>query len=595
MNKFYYKLKETPLNLDSINIIEDYLKSLGIEKTESFLSEPSIYDEESYEGLEKIHELVDQLHIGFTTNQKFFMQIDSDVDGFTSASIFYRYFKDLYPNVEIKCRVHNGKEHGIVTKTVPLDAKYIIIPDAGSNQIEEQIELTSKGKHVLIIDHHLVDNYQPVKGAIVVNNQLSPNFKNKFLSGAGMVYKVIQCYSKKYGDNKHHTQYIDLAALGLVSDMMDTRDLDNNYIIHTGLQSIKNPMFKALLDKQSYSVSSRNNPNKIDVAFYITPLINAVIRVGTVEQNEQLFQGFTEYDHSETYQKTFKGNVSSETFYEMLARTAYNIRNQQNKEKEKSMEFIHGLIKEDSLDQNTVVTVISSHDDDVTVPKTMTGLVAMDIVKNYKKPAMLLRPRLMDGQQYYYGSARANVRPGFKSFREVLQQSGLVHFAEGHDMAFGVGVHADSLDTLTAYLNDKLKDIDFGTEEIEVDAILRGRRISHEILADFARHSNLYGMGIPQPKFAFEIAISRDMINLIGKDRTTMKFNYNNIEFIKFGAAQIIETLFKEEDEGFVDVNPKLRIKVIGRAQYNEFNGNKTLQIMMDNFDFEKSTMSDLI
>jgi hypothetical protein len=102
-------------------------------------------------------------------------------------------------------------------------------------------------------------------------------------------------------------------------------------------------------------------------------------------------------------------------------------------------------------------------------------------------------------------------------------------------------------------------------------------------------------MGIPQPKFAFEIAISRDMINLIGKDRTTMKFNYNNIEFIKFGAAQIIETLFKEEDEGFVDVNPKLRIKIIGRAQYNEFNGNKTLQIMMDNFDFEKSTMSDLI
>lgn len=595
MNKFNYKLKETPINLDSSNIIEDYLKSLGIEKTESFLSEPSIYDEESYKELKRVNELVDTLHEGFTTKQKFFMQIDSDVDGFTSASIFYRYFKDLYPAAEIKCRVHNGKEHGIVMNSIPQDAKYIIIPDAGSNQIEEQIELVRKGKTVLVIDHHLVDNYQEVPGAIVVNNQLSPNFKNKFLSGAGMVYKIIQAYSKKYGNNEHHKQYIDLAALGLISDMMDTRDLDNNFLISTGLKTIKNPMFKALLVKQSYSVSSVDHPNKIDVAFYITPLINAVIRVGTTQQNEQLFQGFTEYDHTETYEKEYKGNKSSETFYEMLARMAYNIRNQQNKEKEKSMEFIHSIIKEDNLDQNMVVTVISSQEDAVTVPKTMTGLVAMDIVKNYKKPAMLLRPRNIDGESYFYGSARANVRPGFKSFREVLQQSGLIHFAEGHDMAFGVGVREDDLPKLNAYLNDKLKDIDFGTEEIEVDAILRGRRISHDILTDFAKYNYLYGMGIPQPKFAFEIFLTRDMINLIGKERNTIKFNYNNIEFIKFGAKDIIAELFKEEDDAFVDINPKLRVKIIGRAQYNEFNGTKTLQIIMDNFNFEKSTGSDLI
>ena len=595
MNKFNYKLKETPLNLDSSNIIEDYLKSLGVEKVESFLSEPSIYDEESYEGLERIHELVDSLHEGFTKNQKFFMQIDSDVDGFTSASIFYRYFKDLYPAAEIKCRVHNGKEHGIVMNSVPQDAKYIIIPDAGSNQIDEQKELVRKGKKVLVIDHHLVDTYEEVPGAIVVNNQLSPKFKNKFLSGAGMVYKVIQCYSKKYGDNKHHEEYIDLAALGLISDMMDTRDLDNNFLIAMGLKSIKNPMFKALLIKQSYSVSSVDIPNKIDVAFYITPLINAVIRVGTVQQNEELFQGFTEYDHTEGYEKTFKGNTSSETFYEMLARMAYNIRNQQNKEKEKSMDFIKEIIKAEKLDQNMVVTVVSSNNDQVTVPKTMTGLVAMDIVKNFKKPAMLLRPRNIDGQNYYYGSARANVRPGFKSFREVLQQSGLIHFAEGHDMAFGVGVHEDDLPKLNAYLNHKLKDIDFGTEEIEVDAILRGRKIAHEILSDFAKYNYLYGMGIPQPKFAFEIFITRDMINLIGKERSTIKFNYNNIEFIKFGGKDIVAELFTEDGDGFTDVNPKLRVKIIGRAQYNEFNGTKTLQIIMDHFNFEKSEASDLI
>jgi hypothetical protein len=102
-------------------------------------------------------------------------------------------------------------------------------------------------------------------------------------------------------------------------------------------------------------------------------------------------------------------------------------------------------------------------------------------------------------------------------------------------------------------------------------------------------------MGIPQPKFAFEIFITRDMVNIIGKERNTIKFNYNNIEFIKFGARDIIAELFQEGEDGFVDINPKLRVKIIGRSQYNEFNGTKTLQIMVDNLNFEKSTASDLI
>jgi hypothetical protein len=85
------------------------------------------------------------------------------------------------------------------------------------------------------------------------------------------------------------------------------------------------------------------------------------------------------------------------------------------------------------------------------------------------------------------------------------------------------------------------------------------------------------------------------MINLIGKERSTIKFNYNNIEFIKFGGKDIVAELFTEDGDGFTDVNPKLRVKIIGRAQYNEFNGTKTLQIIMDHFNFEKSEASDLI
>jgi single-stranded-DNA-specific exonuclease len=604
MEQFSYKLKSEPIKLDSDNFIADYLQTLGIHKIESFLNQPDKYDEEPYKNLENINEIIDAIHSGLINNKKFFIQIDSDVDGYTSAAIFYKYFKDLYPNVNIEYRVHEGKEHGVIFDSVNNDIDIVIIPDAGSNQFEIQEQLSKAGKQVLIMDHHLVDNFITIDNVIVVNNQLSSKFKNKFLSGAGVVYKVIQAYSNKYHDGKYHINFMDLTALGIISDMMDTRILDNNYLIYHGLRNIQNPLFKALLQKQSYSISNTEVPNKIDIAFYITPLINAVIRVGSIEQNRLLFEGLIDYHNTDTYERTYRGMISTETFYEMLARVAYNIRNQQNKAKEKARDFLDLQINKFGLQENTVIAVITSNDDDVEVPKTMTGLVAMDIVKHYKKPALVLRPRSINGESFLYGSGRANIRPGFPSFKSILNDSNLVAFAEGHDMAFGVGIEEEKLPLLINYLNKKLSHIDFGKGEIiEVDAILRGKEIQPIIFTDFAEYNYLYGMGIPQPKFAFEFVMSRDRIELLGKQQTTLKFVYNNIEFIKFHATDIIQDLFKSnekevnnpDDIGFLEIDPKLRFKIIGRAQYNEFAGRKTLQIIIDYMEHSIINISDLL
>ena len=48
-----------------------------------------------------------------------FIQVDSDVDGFTSSAIFYSYFKERYPNLDITWRLQSGKEHGVFVDTIP--------------------------------------------------------------------------------------------------------------------------------------------------------------------------------------------------------------------------------------------------------------------------------------------------------------------------------------------------------------------------------------------------------------------------------------------------------------------------------------------
>ena len=39
-----------------------------------------------------------------------------------------------------------GKEHGVLLDTIPTDCDIIIIPDAGSMQLEEQLKLNEQGK-----------------------------------------------------------------------------------------------------------------------------------------------------------------------------------------------------------------------------------------------------------------------------------------------------------------------------------------------------------------------------------------------------------------------------------------------------------------
>lgn len=108
-----------------------YLQSLGISNVDSFLYKPRPSDYESPWNLDGMEELIDELYTGFTLDKHFFLQVDSDTDGYTSSSIFYNYFKTLFPEAKIEWRIHDGKEHGVILKTVPCYTDIVVIPDAG--------------------------------------------------------------------------------------------------------------------------------------------------------------------------------------------------------------------------------------------------------------------------------------------------------------------------------------------------------------------------------------------------------------------------------------------------------------------------------
>lgn len=428
---FKYKLNNFyNVNNFTENYLNEYLKAIGIKNITNFLN-PNEEDELSpflldnmEKGIKLMKEIVDK-------ELKIVLIVDSDVDGYTSSAIFYNYFTTINPNLSIKYILHEGKEHGVELSKLPIEYDLVVIPDAGSSQKEELLELANNGKYVLVLDHHESDIVIEHSNIVIINNQLSPNFHNKALSGAGVTFKFIEAYDTAYNDGLLWEKYYDIAALGIISDVMYSGNLDNNYIITKGLSNINNKMIEALLNKQSYSISSATKPNKIDIAFYITPVLNGVIRIGTQEEKELLFLGLAEKDNDRVFETIYCGETRVENFYEYIARTSVNIKSRQDALINKTVEKIFNKIEEQGLQKHQLIIYKTSLEDKNEIPKVLTGLIAMKICAKYNRCTLVLRPQLIDGKQYYMGSGRGKKAEGFDSLREFCTESGLVEYAQG--------------------------------------------------------------------------------------------------------------------------------------------------------------------
>ena len=557
-----------------------YLESLGITKINSFLYGPEEEDYESPFLLDNMEELIDGLHQAFINDKKFFIQVDSDCDGITSSAIFYNYFKELYPNAYIDYRIHEGKEHGVILNTIPVWSDIIIIPDAGSNQIEEQYALSDAGRQVFIMDHHVVKDIVKIPRVTIVNNQISPNFTNKALSGAGIVYKVIQAYDERYNNNKEiYKKYEDLAALGIIADCMDTRTLDNNAIIRNGLKHINNKMFLALLKQQSFKVGDKI-PNKTDIGFYVAPLINAVIRTGTINEKIEFFKGFITPNSEQIITTVWRGETRYERYYAFLARTAYNLRNRQNSQKEKSIETICEKVEAEHLDENRIILVKINAAD---VSPTITGLVAMDIQKQYNKPTLVLRPVLDNERIYYRGSGRASEAENFDSFMKVLLESGVMDYVEGHDNAFGASILEDNIPALLSYVNDRLANIDFGSFN-PVDAVVTDSNWNSGVLREFANIVDTFGQGMEQPKFYFKFQVPLSECRVLGARQDSLKIEYKNVSFVYFQDKELIAQYW-EMYEKSLKTKEELQVECIGKAAINVFQGYRNLNVIVENIE----------
>ena len=504
-------------------------------------------------------------------NDKVLIQVDSDCDGYTSAAALINYLNCLFPGFvqnNIYYRIHTGKQHGIILDTVPDDVKLVICPDSSSNDYDEHKALADRGVDVLVIDHHEAD--QISENACIINNQLC-DYPTKSLSGVGVVYKFCS-YLDELLNVDYADQFLDLVALGMVADMMDLRDYETRHLITRGLENIRNPYFKGMVDKQAYSLKDGISP--IGVAFYIAPYVNATIRMGTQEEKLILFESMLDYRGYELIPSTKRGcKGQQETRVEQACRNCTNIKNRQTKARDAALETIERIIEEKKLLDNKILAIKL---DTFSADRNLTGLIANQLMAKYQRPVLLLN-KTEDGWE---GSGRGYDKSKFDNLREFLKESELVMYAEGHANALGVGITDEAFSTFINYSNQALANFDF-TPCYKVDFIFYGDDFRGKDIVEIAELKSLWGQGVEEPFVAIEhINIHNGNVTLMSPDKSpTLKITLpNGTSLIKFKSSQ-------EEYEKLHSETGCITINVVGKCERNIWNGIVSPQIIVEDYE----------
>lgn len=566
------------------NYIKNLLKEKGVTDLNAFLNpDPSCL--QTWRDLESMDRAVTLLHNLMGPTATIAIVADCDMDGYCSASMIYQYIKRVEPDVTIKYFIHEGKQHGLEdTLACIVEEKFelIILPDAGSNDSKYAEQLSCP---VLVLDHHIVEDENYADNMVVVNNQTSQKYQNKDLCGAGVTYQFCRAYDETYGYN-WADDFIDLAGFAIVGDMMSMLSIENQFLVSRAIGGVKNSFLWALLHKQAYSIVGEMNPTDerilqkltpISIAFYIVPLVNAMIRIGTMEEKERMFEAFIN-GHKLIPSKKRGANGALEEIATESARECGNARNHQNKIKDDMTERLEIKVHKMGLLDNKILFV--RLDDDDNFPPELNGLVCMNLSQRFRRPTIVAR---LGEDGMIKGSIRGLNNSEFDDFKEFLQYSGYFEYVQGHLNAAGCCIQDKNLADFHEWANKELANFDFSENSffINFERIAADEDIA-DLILDIGSYNKIYGQQFDEPRIHItDINVTPSDWQVMGSKKDTLKITKFGISYMKFKANDLIDQLRD---------CPNAKLEIVGRANINEWMGTKTPQIFIEEYELEDNT-----
>jgi single-stranded DNA-specific DHH superfamily exonuclease len=431
----------------------------------------------------------------------------------------------------------NPKAHGlddaqIMQQLKELEPSLLLIPDAGSSDDKPCGKLKKLGWEIAILDHHTITCENT--NAIVVNCQTSNKVVNKSASGCLVTWHLMHLIDPDLAN-----KYISYVAISIISDSMSFLTNENITFIYRGLQGM-HPNIKDLVD----SVQKDYYPLSMSFGGVI-PKVNSTIRLGTIEEKKMMFELMCGKDIE----------------YAKVSKIIKHYHSQQNTE---ASDLLENHV---SIDNEDAVVLLCKLD----CKTPLTGLVANKLMGKTGKPVLMLHDR-DDGN--CDGSVRSPI-----PIRDILNDSGLFNYNSGHVYAMGTSYKQENEEQVKEFLYN----LDLPEPSYDVYQVGFTKRD----IEPFGDLKMLWGNDLTEPQYYVKMEVCTDMIDVIGKAGTTIKFFDNDgMTYIKFFCTH--EWIDK------LKAHKKIIVEMIGKGQWNEWNGTKTPQFVIDRIEFREPSFEDL-
>lgn len=480
---------------------------------------------------------------------------DYDIDGVCSTYLLYTGISRCGGNVscQIPERIKDGYgiNESIIQKAKEDGIDTIVTCDNGIAALE-QIRLAKElGMTVVVTDHHEVtrgedgDQVLPMADAVVNPKQDGCTYPFKEICGGVVAYKLVQVLYELAGiPAEEWEEMMEFAAIATVGDVMRLQD-ENRIIVRLGLRRMPQTRslgLKALVDACGLDIRALT---AYHIGFVIGPCLNASGRLQTAKLALELL--------------LCRGEASAAAMAEDLKLLNEERKDMTQDGVEKALAQVEEQLSEDCV---LVVFLPECHE-------SLAGIIAGRVREAWNRPTFVLTR----SEGCVKGSGRSieayHMYQALCGVQELLLKFG------GHHMAAGFSLREEDVEEFRRRLNEQaqLKPEDF-VSKIWIDVAMPLEYISEKLVTEL-KVLEPFGQGNEKPQFAQKNLNIRS-VRVLGKNRNAVK-----LALVTEQGLALDGMLFTEGDRFLEEMEGKRGIDVVYYPDVNEYNGNRTLQIVI--------------
>jgi single-stranded-DNA-specific exonuclease len=551
---FVWEILNTTSPKDTDELIEILIKSRSVGDTgfEKDIEHPGKFVEKYKEFFASAQNAAEEIFKTIKNDSPIIIHGDYDADGQTATAILWRtiYYDLNYQNVfpYIPNRFDEGyglseeslkgmrnllEQKGLQIKD-GIKQALIITVDCGITAVKE-VELAKEmGFKIIISDHHHEAEKLPEPDFLVWTTKAT---------GAGIAW-VLSYLLRKNVANFNENKYLDLAALGTVCDLQPLLEL-NRAISKFGIEELnKNPSLGIKTLKESSEI--KGNIDTYHLGWILGPKLNATGRLESAMDAIRL--------------------LCTEDWRQ--AEAISNTLNDLNKSRQDKTlaDFLHAYKQVEPFAENKKFLIAKGD-----YHEGVIGLVAGRLMQSFYKPVIAISTNKETGLAK--GSARSiegvSIIEALNKFSDLFEKVG------GHDMAAGFTIKEENIEKLNESLNSLEYDKDVFNPKLKIDTEINSKLIN---LETFEKLKSLapFGPGNKEPMFLtknFKVFNSTKF----GKENQHLKLFLVDDNGQKHNGIMFNAPTEKAIPEGE-------NITVVYRLSLNEWNGNKNIELNLQDF-----------